>query len=233
MKKCVLIFAILCLSLGSLSLGAESYTNNEYQKLAREYSQKAQEAFDEGDYTLSIEYAGLAEENAALSQAYIQKMLVKAEADRRLRHAGRRIAWAESVNAPQRFPALFDDASYCYETALACHTEEDYKGAIDYAQLAIDALQSVTALPSLPQYYVVQPWPDTRDCLWNIAAQPFVYNDPHLWRNLYEANKASMPNPRNPNLIHPGMKLVIPRIAEEVREGVYDPKVSNYGVFGE
>jgi hypothetical protein len=238
MKKGILIFAVFSIA---CAFFAESYTNNEYQKRAKEYGEKAQEAFDAGDYVLSIEYSALAAENAALSQAYIRMMLVKTEADRKLRQAGRRIAWAESVNAPSRFPALFDDASYCYDSAQQYYGEEDFYAAIDYAQLAIDALRGVTeeepaaaeAQPiPLPQYYVVRPWAESKDCFWNIAGRPYVFNDPRLWDYLYQINKDGIPVPANPDLIEPGMRILIPSIAGEVREGEYDPNV-DYGVFGE
>ena len=43
---------------------AASYKNNTYQKLAEEYTKKAQNALDAGDYLLAEDYAKKAEENA-------------------------------------------------------------------------------------------------------------------------------------------------------------------------
>ena len=60
---------------------AVSYVNNTYQKLANEYARKAQSALNAGEYELSEQYALKAEENAALSKAYIDMMLVKTDAD--------------------------------------------------------------------------------------------------------------------------------------------------------
>lgn len=56
---------------------AASYKNNTYQKLAEEYTKKAQNALDAGDYLLAEDYAKKAEENAVLSEAFIKKMLAK------------------------------------------------------------------------------------------------------------------------------------------------------------
>ena len=50
--------------------------------------------------------------------------------------------------------------------------------------------------------------------------------------NLYQANKANMPKPEDPNLIHPGMKMKIPSLTGEYRKGTYDPKKS-YSTYGE
>ncbi len=44
------------------------------------------------------------------------------------------------------------------------------------------------------------------DCLWRIAARKEIYNNPRLWRRIYEANKDQI---RDPNLIYPGQKLKI------------------------
>ena len=48
MKKLVLLVIVLLVTLGFV-FGA-SYSNNEYQKKARELTTLAQEAFDEGNY---------------------------------------------------------------------------------------------------------------------------------------------------------------------------------------
>lgn len=45
------------------------------------------------------------------------------------------------------------------------------------------------------------------DSLWKIAARE--YGDGNQWRKLYDANKSVVG--KNPNLIYPGQKLVIPR----------------------
>jgi nucleoid-associated protein YgaU len=74
---------------------------------------------------------------------------------------------------------------------------------------------------ALPAQYTVGTWATTKDCFWNIAALASVYNDPWQWRTLYNANKASLPDPNNPDLVHPGTVLVIPSIRGETRDGMY------------
>jgi nucleoid-associated protein YgaU len=80
----------------------------------------------------------------------------------------------------------------------------------------------VEAPALLPGQYTVRPWAISRDCFWNIAGRSWVYGDPYQWRLLYNANKAKLPDPDNPNLIEPGMVLDIPRIHDEIREGLWD-----------
>jgi LysM repeat protein len=47
------------------------------------------------------------------------------------------------------------------------------------------------------------------DSLWKIAARKDIYGDGNKWRKIYDANKKVIG--KNPNLIYPGQKLVIPK----------------------
>lgn len=47
------------------------------------------------------------------------------------------------------------------------------------------------------------------DCLWNIAKKKSIYGNASKWRKIYNANKKLIG--KNPNLIYPGQKLVIPK----------------------
>ena len=61
MKKLIAVFTA---ALISASLFAVSYKNNSYQKLADEYTKKAEVALDAGQYDDAVEYSKKAEENA-------------------------------------------------------------------------------------------------------------------------------------------------------------------------
>ena len=216
------------LSAAAIALAASlafsiSYKNNTYQKLADEYTRKAEAALDAGEYELSIEYAAKAEENAALSEAYVKQMLVKAEADDYMKKAKKKIEYAESVGAEKNFPMAFSSAKKLYASAEEAYNGEDYQTAASYAKQVLEALVDIKEVTPLPKYYVVRPWADTKDCYWNISGRNYVYNNPLLWENLYQANKESMPQPGNPELILPGMKMEIPSITGEYREGTYNP----------
>lgn len=56
--------------------------------------------------------------------------------------------------------------------------------------------------------YTVGTWAETRDCLWNIAAKPEIYNDPFQWPKIWSANYSLIKN--TPDLIYPGWVLIIP-----------------------
>jgi hypothetical protein len=54
--------------------------------------------------------------------------------------------------------------------------------------------------------YKVGTWRKDRDCLWNIAKKPEIYNDPFAWPKIWHANESII---RYPDLIYPGQELVI------------------------
>ena len=223
MKKTILtVFLLTTL----FSVFAASYTNNEFQKLANEYNKKAEVAFDNGEYDLAVEYSMLAAQNSELSEAYVKTMIAKADASKQIKYAQNQLAWAEKVHGDIYYPMTYTAGKAALDAALLAFEKEDYAAANLFAKEALNYLAEIKEVTPLPQYYVVKPWAETKDCYWNISGRPYVYNNPTLWENLYQANKDQMKDPSNPDLIYPGMKKEIPSITGEYREGVYDSKKS-------
>jgi nucleoid-associated protein YgaU len=218
MKKLLLIVSAALL--GSVAFAA-SYMNNTYQKLADEYTRKAQSAFNAGLYDQAVDYSQKAEENAALSKAYIEKMIARSDADRQMKIAQDKIDWATEIHADRNFPMAYSAGKTAMDNARNSYAAEDYKSASGFAGQVLAALEGVREITPLPQFYIVRPWADTKDCYWNISGRPYVYNNPLLWENLYQENKKAMPRPDDPNLILPGMKIKIPSLTGEFREGTY------------
>lgn len=228
MKKLIAATAFL---IAAASIFAVSYKNNTYQKLADEYSKKANIAFDAGQYDDAVEYSKKAAENAALSQAYIDSMMARYNAEQQLKLAENKIKWAEGIGCERTFPMAYTAAKEAYGNAESAFGKEDYAASQDYAKQAIAALDGVYEVTPLPEYYIVRPWAETKDCFWNISGRPYVYNNPLLWENLYQENKNNIPQPNNPNLIMPGMKMKIPSLTGEYREGTYSPS-KKYEAYG-
>ena len=229
MKK---IFSVLMVTIFTLSIFAVSYKNNTYQKLADEYTKKAEIALDAGQYDDAVEYSKKAEENAELSRAYIEMMMARGLAEDTIKMAKNQIAYAEKIDAPNTFPMAYTSAKENLANAESSFEGEDYPKATEYAKACLAALDGIRQVTPLPEFYIVKPWAETKDCYWNISGRPYVYNNPLLWENLYQANKSNMPKPENPNLIHPGMKMKIPSHTDEYRSGTYDPK-KEYDTYGE
>ncbi|MBQ0167605.1 MAG: hypothetical protein KBT02_10920 [Treponema sp.] len=222
MKK-LIVLLVMC-GLVLFSATAASYTNNTYQKQAREYSRLAQEAFDSGEYDLAVEYAEMAAEYTVLSEAYIRTMVARSDAQKQLNQLQKQLAYAKSIHGDVNYPNYYNLASQIYKASLEAFDAAQYEDVIAWTADALDALKEISAVTALPKYYVVRTWAGDRDCFWNIAGRSYVFGNVWQWKKLYEANKDKLPNPNNPDIIEEGMILEIPSIKGEVREGTYDPK---------
>ena len=103
---------------------------------------------------------------------------------------------------------------------------QEYNELLANAEAAQAAKAAQPDPTILPATYTVRTWSASRDCFWNIAAQPWAYGDGNQWRVLYNANRNKLPNPDTPDLIEPGIVLDIPSIRGETRSGAWDATVS-------
>ncbi|HOU24067.1 MAG TPA: LysM peptidoglycan-binding domain-containing protein, partial [Anaerolineae bacterium] len=85
------------------------------------------------------------------------------------------------------------------QKAAAAKAEADLEAAT--SQEAVEARERAAAAAAKHEYVV-----KSGDSLSKIAKE--LYGDAKRWPEIYEANKALIGD--NPNLIHPGQKLVIP-----------------------
>ena len=216
---------ILCLFTFTM-LFALSYEDNEYQRKSRAYAQLSAKALDEGDYDASMEYSRLAEEYARLSAEFIQKMLARIEAEQIMNKARTRYEWAKNNKAQVKYPDLFNEATEALQAGGIAFNNEDYDVATACAKKVLTALSEVEgdegSFATLPSTYKVRTWRGERDCLWTIAELDGVYGNGFMWKKLYEANKDKFPDSSNPDLIEPGMILIIPPLHGEKRNGLYD-----------
>lgn len=195
--------------------------NNQYYLESLRYKNLADEAFDYGDYDAAAGYAAEALRYAQLSDEYIAEQMAARDAEKAIAAASKRLEWAVSVGADKTYPAEYAEADDAYGVAVNAYSAKDYDAAIVAAQRVLAALASVEEIAPLPAQYTVRTWAENRDCFWNISGYPFVYGDPTKWRILYQANKAKLRQPENPDLIHPGIVLDIPSINGERRAGMW------------
>ena len=229
MKKTAILCTVFFV-LGAVLLFAVSYDNNEYQRKSRAYSELARRAYSEGDYDASIEYSRLAEENAQKSADYIQYMLARVEAEQAMNRARTRYTWAKNNKAEEKYPEAFKTATEALQAGNTAFGNKDFDVAVVCAKKVLDALAVVTgdesSFATLPAQYRIRTWRGERDCLWNIAKDKAIYDNPYLWRKLYEANKNKLPDPNTPDWVEPGIILTIPSLRGEKRDGMYDPAVT-------
>ncbi|MBN1412380.1 MAG: hypothetical protein JW969_16150 [Spirochaetales bacterium] len=235
MKKiafCVLIFLVIVNFVQAQSL----LTQSEDYKKAQEYQRLSEEAFDMGDYDKAYEYAELAKEHSRKALEYAEAMSIKYRSNGLIQAVEDKLTAAKRSGADKDFADEYNSAVEDYNSAKSNYDDGDYQTSIDYSNSALQKLndleEKITMRGSnfhptedgmLPKYYKVRKIVGNRDCFWNIAAYPFVYNDAKKWKILYQANKSKLKNPNNPSLINPGQVFIIPSIEGEEREGTYIP----------
>jgi nucleoid-associated protein YgaU len=228
MKKTVLAFLVLLLAAAAVQ--AQNLSDNEFYLKSVDLRGAAQRAFDEGEYDLAAELAGEAKDYARRSDEYVARMLAMRAARNAVDAAQARYDWAAGVRAETRFPDDYAGATTELAAAKAALEAELFDEAMVHARAVVAYLSKVSSDEALPAFFVVRELSEKHDCFWRIAGLPFVYNDPFQWPTLYRANKNSLPNPDNPDLILPGMTLTIPPLSGELREGVWN-KDATYPVF--
>ena len=239
MKTRTLILAGIALLFAvALPLAAQSLLDNEFYHKAQDLLAQSQRSFDAGDYDTSTNLASQARDQFAKSDDYVATMIQFYRANGYLSIAKDRVAYAKSIDADTHFKPAYDTAVTAVAGAKTALDGKDYPESIGLSKSAIAALEKIapvaktppketpkpTAQPSLPRTYTVRLL-SPRDCFWRIAGYPFVYGNPWKWRLLYDANKDLLADPKNPDVIEPGMTFFIPSLGSETREGEFDPQV--------
>jgi len=90
---------------------------------------------------------------------------------------------------------------------LALLPENDQR--ISEEQYRLDALRESLKqiVAQQEETYTVKPWATNRDCLWNIAKRPKIYDNAFLWPKIWQDNRDQI---KNPDVIRTGEKLKIP-----------------------
>ena len=195
------------------------FLNNPYLLENIRLIQLAEESYDAGRYDDAVMYAAQAATYAQLSDNFVDRFR---EVDEAIYRAQTLLNAARTAGADRRFADTYNSAERTLSDALNYRSTENFDDARSAALRAIAMLESLPREAPLPAQYLVRTWAEWRDCLWNIAGKPEIYNDPTLWRHIYEANRSKMPDPGNPDLIHPGMILDIPSIRGEFRQGLME-----------
>lgn len=95
---------------------------------------------------------------------------------------------------------------------------QKYAQRIQDDQSKLDALkktiQTTLAAAEAGTTYTVGTWARDRDCLWNIAKKPKIYDNAFLWPKIWQGNRDQI---KNPDLIYQGQKLQIPAKGELTR----------------
>lgn len=241
MKLIVRFFIVLFVLVPCVYAAGQNLQDNPDYRESLRYKQLAEEAIEEGDYDKAREYAELSREYADKSARYVDFMLAKYRANQSLNRAQRRSAELEAALARAggsgelSDPAAFDEANSLIGQAQTAYREESFEESKGMSDRALELMGPITFVRAetpdstameqvsadLPAFYIVRRLPGAEDCYWRIAQYEFVYDDAAGWWPLYVKNKHKMPEPENPDLIHPGMVMEIPPREGEVREGYW------------
>jgi len=219
----IMIGVCVLLAFVAGSVAAQNLLDNDAYKKSIELQQQAQAAFDNGNYAQSTQLSQEAKSYAQQALTIAQEQALAYRATNWLDLAKVRIQYASGMNVPTRYPDVWKSAQDHYSTAQSTYAAKQYEPSIAASQAVVAALHGILAQATLPKYYVVRLIPQRRDCFWRIAEYPFVYGDPLKWPLLYQANKAKLQDPSNPNLIQPGLVVEIPSVKGEVRAGTWKP----------
>ena len=235
MNKYKLTGMVLLFILGTMPLFAaeggvqysdfiNSLLNNKYLLENNRLIGLAEKSYTEGKYDDAVKYAQEAVQYAQMSDDWVAAQTKIRDANEAIAAAQKRFDWATANGAPKQYAQAYEEAKTALADALAARSREDWDAAMQSAQKVISILAVLPETPALPSQYMVKNWQTIKDCLWNIAAKPQIYGDPFKWKVIYNANKAKLPQPDNPNLINPGMILDIPSVKGEIRSGLMEGK---------
>jgi nucleoid-associated protein YgaU len=231
--KCKYLLIILLFVIQAVSLSAAegdpqhsefviSLLNNQFLTENIRLIALAEENFTEGRFDEAVNYAREAIRFAGLSDEFISLQLRIKQANDAIAEAQSTLDRAERIGAARRYADELNEAKTAFAEALEYRSQEEWDNAMESAKRVMEILAILPERPILAAQYLVRTWVLTRDCLWNIAAMPEIYDDPTMWPHIWEANRHILRQPNNPNLIHPGMLLTIPSIRGETRFGILE-----------
>ncbi|HUX12971.1 MAG TPA: hypothetical protein VMW87_08065 [Spirochaetia bacterium] len=242
MKRAARITLLAALLTALFALGSafsQNLLDNDAYRKAVQLRQQAQVALDSGQYDQAQQLSQQAEQYAKEAIDTAKQLELAYRATNWLERARERIKFGESIKASERYATEWQTAQAKFTAAQDGYQNKQYQDSIVASQAVLDALRNIqpakTAVvaqqpatqvptqPALPEYYVVRLIPNRTDCFWQIAGYPFVYGDPLKWPLLYKENMQILQDPKNPDLIQPGMVFKIPSVNGEKRQGTYKP----------
>ncbi len=117
-------------------------TNPNYLK-ARGLQLKSEQALKIGEYDKAYEYAEESKRLSALALTEVEARLLALRANSWRYRAGRRIEYAQAVNAELSYPDEWKRASALYEEALEAYNAKEHEKAIEGFRAVVSLLEDV------------------------------------------------------------------------------------------
>jgi nucleoid-associated protein YgaU len=224
------LIAVLVSTFLSMSFAQQEMTKEDWQKQVTDMTTKRSDLKNKFD-GLQKEVADLQKQDADKTQA-----LKQCQADIAALHGQQEapfIAKLDAINARLNElarlsnqelwarKAELDSVQNMITSAMndPISAMQKYQDQLKDQQNRLDALKKtliqVVASGEITPTYTVGTWAKDRDCLWNIAKKPKIYDNPFLWPKIWQGNRDQI---KNPDVIHPGQKLKIPPKADLTKE---------------
>jgi nucleoid-associated protein YgaU len=228
LMKSVILVAALVLFVGSTA-AAQEMTKDEWQKQMTEFTAKRNQ-LKSNLTAVQAEVDKLKKEDAALAAALKKcnddlMALVGADAAAERAFAAKLDEIDAKINELSRLSnqdlwarkgeiddvqKMLDEVKKNKLSALSKYYER-----IKEQQNRLDALKKTLETAQLAMTYTVGTWAKDRDCLWNIAKKPKIYDNAFLWPKIWQGNKDKI---KNPDVIKKGQVLSIPPKADLTKE---------------
>lgn len=228
LMKSVILVAALVLFVGSTA-AAQEMTKDEWQKQMTELTAKRNQLKSnltaiqaevdklkqqDADLTAALkkcndDLMALVGADAAAERAFAAKL---DEIDAKINELSRlsnQDLWARKgeIDDVQK---MLDEVKKNKLSALSKYYER-----IKEQQNRLDALKKTLETAQMAMTYTVGTWAKDRDCLWNIAKKPKIYDNAFLWPKIWQRNKDKI---KNPDIIKKGQVLSIPPKADLTKE---------------
>jgi nucleoid-associated protein YgaU len=240
----ILLIAAFMLSITGSAFAADKMTYEEYQIQLQKYKDReavALAAIDVEQSVIDSLRARISEVEAEIAATWDAiYALLKVSKDDMLAFLKEIEALEGRVNDLARLSPdnLLQRASELDELAEAVKVLQDDirallsepRSRLERLAARIEALKASLPKPKHDMYVVLR-----GDYLWKISGKPQIYDDPWKWMRIYSANRDEI---RDPDLIYPDQRLVIPRTIGRdehlVAKGDYLQKIAGYAeVYGD
>ncbi|MCF7810146.1 LysM peptidoglycan-binding domain-containing protein [bacterium] len=239
-----LLIAVFVLNMTGNALAADKMTYEEYQVQLQKYKDRETTALagiDTEQAAINSLRARITEIEAEISATWDAiYALLKVSKEDMLAFLKEIEALEGRVNDLARLSPdnLLQRASELDELAEAVKVLQDDiralisepRNRLERLAARIEALKASLPKPKHDMYVVLR-----GDYLWKISGKPQIYDDPWKWMRIYSANRDEI---RDPDLIYPDQRLVIPRTIGRdehlVAKGEYLQKIAGYAeVYGD
>ncbi len=214
------ISQVKAILLEAQKMGAKELAKDKFQSAQDLLAQAEAEAKAKAECRKSWKTVLLAKQKAeeAKKEAAAHQSQYKAEAEKYMAKARKLIEEGRKSGDAKYAVDLFEVADNTLKAAEKAYADGNYRDALGYGKEAYKLAKRAVVIashlrmeaerdrgtPVMERVHVVK----RGECLWKISGYKQVYHNPFMWPLIYKANQDQI---KDPDLIYPRQKFVIPR----------------------